>query len=159
MTQTALFTDQMAAPFLITEEQIFQGYAGHPGILPAHREAVRRLLPGVNGLLAWAVTQGWSPKPHPATRSMVSGTKNGGWRPENCATGAPNSSHKEGRAVDAADADNSLDALISKYDTFGGAKNEILERFNLYREHPSATNTWCHLTDRRPNSGRRSFYP
>ena len=35
----------------------------------------------------------------------------------------------------------------------------ILERHGLYREAPLATQRWCHLTDRAPGSGRRSFSP
>lgn len=66
------------------------------------------------------------------------------------AKGATNSPHMRGEAVDISDPDNKLDALIT---------DELLERFNLYREHPSKTDRWTHLQICAPKSGKRSFYP
>jgi hypothetical protein len=57
---------------------------------------------------------------------------------------------KQGRAVDVYDPDGHLDAWIT---------DDILEDFGLYREHPDSTSTWCHLTDRAPGSGHRTFWP
>ena len=134
---------------MITVDEYFQAYADRD-IPDAHRDSAELLLQRVNPLLDWAVENGWIPARNPITGTYVAGEKNGGWRPQDCPIGAPNSAHKVGRAVDVADADGSLDALLT---------DEILEQFGLYREHPDATATWCHLTDRAPHSGRRTFMP
>jgi hypothetical protein len=36
---------------------------------------------------------------------------------------------------------------------------EILEKYDLYMEHGSATPSWLHLQVVPPRSGRRIFYP
>lgn len=87
---------------------------------------------------------------NPTTGSQVSGSTYGGFRPQNCPQGAPNSSHKQGMAVDIYDPTNRLDIALN---------DEILTQFNLYREAPSATNSWCHLSTRAPGSGKRTFLP
>ena len=86
------------------------------------------------------------------TNSQVSGQKYGGFRPQSCTEGAPSSAHKEGRAVDIYDPKDALDKWLTN-------NPEKLISFNLFREHPSATSGWCHLTTRAPNSGKRTFYP
>ena len=58
-------------------------------------------------------------------------------------------------SIDCYDFDNcpksdTLDALIT---------DGMLEFHGLYREHPDDTVNWCHLTDRAPKSGRRTFKP
>jgi hypothetical protein len=87
---------------------------------------------------------------NPKTESLVSGDTLGGFRPQNATQGAPHSSHKEARAVDVYDPGGKLDAWLN---------DAKLEHYGLYREHPDATQGWCHLTDRAPGSGRRTFMP
>lgn len=89
---------------------------------------------------------------NPTTGSGVSGKTFGGFRPQNCPQGASNSSHKEGQAVDRYDPQGELCAWAM-------ANLEKLEDHGLYMEHPSATQSWWHLTTRRPGSGNRVFYP
>lgn len=108
------------------------------------------LLARVNPLLQLAVAGGLDIPINPATRSHISGQTLGGIRPLDCAQGSRRSSHKQGRGVDVYDPLNRLDAWIT---------DEILDKFGLYREAPSATLGWCHLTDRAPPSGRRTFNP
>jgi hypothetical protein len=86
---------------------------------------------------------------NPKTGSSISGTKNGGWRPKECAEGAEKSSHKEGRGVDVFDPDGDIDMALT---------DARLAKHGLYREHPAQTPTWTHLTDRAPRSGKRTFY-
>ncbi len=50
--------------------------------------------------------------------------------------GAKNSAHLSGRAVDLADANGTLETLIT---------DDLLERFNLWREDPARTKGWVHL--------------
>lgn len=134
---------------MITITDYFSGYANHPGITDQHVAAADALLARVNALLVEAVSDGVRLTRHPVTQSYIS-TDDGGWRPRDSHVGAWNSSHKAGAGIDVADRDGELDEWLT---------DEILERHGLYREHPSATRRWCHLTTRAPRSGRRSFYP
>ena len=88
----------------------------------------------------------------PNTGTQISGSKNGagdgGFRLSASTTGAARSSHKEARAVDVYDPLNKLDEWIT---------DAILTDVGLYRETPSATPNWCHLTTRKPSSGNRTF--
>ena len=135
---------------MIDTDDYFAGYRGHAGITTPMMDNAALLLTRVRALLEWAVTEGWVPTINQVTGTMVSGQTDGGWRPQECATGAPNSAHKQARAVDVADADGTLDGLIT---------DDALEDFGLYREAPESTRHWCHLTDRSPASGRRTFNP
>jgi hypothetical protein len=134
---------------VISLDDYFAGYADRD-IPDAHRDSADLLLRRVNPLLEHMVTLGWEPTVGTHTHTMVSGQRDGGWRPQDCPIGAPNSAHKVGRAVDVADADGSLDEVLT---------DEILEQFGLFRESPTATAGWVHLTDRAPHSGRRTFMP
>lgn len=96
----------------------------------------------------------WTYPIDPDTGTSISGTRggagDGGFRLPTATTGKGNSSHKEGRGVDVYDPYGDLDAAIT---------DELLERHDLYREHPDSTPTWCHLTTRPPGSGHRTFSP
>jgi hypothetical protein len=100
------------------------------------------LLGKVNALLEHPAC----PVPHAELRS--------GYRPPAYNSGvpnaAPNSKHMTGNAIDIADNDGELDDWLT---------DDILEEFELYREHPVATKSWCHLQDIPPKSGKRTFYP
>ena len=135
---------------MISLDDYFKAYADHPALTDEIRENAEKLLDRVNALLDECEGMGWNPRINPATETMISGQKNGGWRPPECAIGAPGSSHKQGRGVDIADADNSLDALIT---------DGMLVRHGLFREAPDFTKSWTHLTDRSPRSGKRTFSP
>lgn len=135
---------------MITLDNYFRAYAGHPEITDQIRANAQILLEAVNDLLVCAMEQGIKLRTNPATGTFVSGQDNGGWRPQACPIGAPTSSHKQGQGVDVADHDGTLDAWIT---------DECLADFHLYREHPDATAGWCHLTTRAPGSGRRTFFP
>lgn len=106
-----------------------------------------------------------SPDVDPDTGTEISGKRNGsgdgGFRLRGNHTSAPGvfSSHEEARAVDDSDQDNGLDDWLTLFDSEDGRHNAMLERHGLYREHPSATPTWCHLTTRPPKSGKRTFLP
>lgn len=136
---------------MITQEQYFGG--------KPHTEAedalATDLLMRVNILIADAVGAGaFTMLNDPDTGSQISGSKggsgDGGFRLPNATTGAPNSSHKQARAVDVYDPQGKLDAWIT---------DEKLEVYGLYREAPEATFGWVHLTTRPPNSKKRTFTP
>lgn len=108
------------------------------------------LLRQVNLLINAAQRAGIEIKVNPITGSLVSGTQYGGFRPQSCPIGAPQSAHKTGMAIDIYDPENKLDDWIN---------DSILTQYLLYREHPESTPKWCHLSTRSPKSGRRTFYP
>ncbi len=108
------------------------------------------LIGKVNDLLHEAMDAGLTLKINPKTQSIVAGETLGGFRPQDAPIGAPQSAHKQGMAVDLYDPDGKLDEWVT---------DALLTKHGLYREAPSATPTWCHLTTRAPKSGRRTFMP
>lgn len=135
---------------MITVEQYFGPWSDHPDATDERKANAVALLINVNNLLDEAAADGVTVPVNAATGSQVSGQTLGGFRPQNAAQGSPASSHKQGRGVDIYDPQNKLDAWLD---------DDTLEAFGLYREAPNATKGWCHLTDRAPGSGRRTFSP
>jgi hypothetical protein len=134
----------------ITLADYFAGYKDHKGITPEIRSRAAMLLTHVNAFLLELCEDGQCDYDiNPITASMISGVKNGGWRPQECPEGAPKSSHKQGQGIDIYDADGDLDNACT---------DVLLAKHGLYREHPAQTRTWMHLTTRAPRSGRRTFY-
>lgn len=129
-------------------------YAGkwlsHADFTKQRQNSATALLRQVNLLLNAAQRAGVELPINPATGSQVSGEQYGGFRPQSCTIGAPESAHKVGMAVDIYDPANKLDAWIN---------DGILTQYQLYREAPESTPGWCHLTTRPPRSGRRTFKP
>lgn len=137
---------------IITPDDYFGSYQSHPELKPEYRTNAEIFLPKVDQLIQRASEAGIKLVKNPSTGTHISGEKNGGWRPMSCPIGAPRSSHKIGRGVDIYDPDGELDNWI--IDNIG-----VLQELDLAIEHPAATRTWCHITDRLPPSGRRVFYP
>lgn len=112
-------------------------------------EAAKELLERVNALIDdYRQSTGKDVPINPHTGSMISGRTEGGFRLPDCAQGASFSSHKEAKGVDIYDPNNELDNWITQ---------KILKKHDLYREHPSQTLTWLHLSTRPPKSGCRTF--
>ena len=128
----------------------FGKFANHPDLTDERRAHSIILLDRVNSMLDEAFRFDVDLIDNPHTGTLISGQQYGGFRPQDCPQGAPTSSHKEGRGIDIYDPHNALDNWIT---------DARLEQFKLYREKPLATPGWCHLTDRPPKSGRRSFLP
>lgn len=117
--------------------------------------AATDLLARVNSLLIEAAQQGaYSYDVDCDTGCFISGSKggtgDGGFRLPDATTGSPLSSHKEAKGIDIYDPCNKLDDWIT---------DGILATHGLYREHPSKTLGWCHLTTRAPGSKSRTFLP
>jgi hypothetical protein len=89
---------------------------------------------------------------NPATGTTISGETYGGFRPQDCPIGAPNSAHKEGQAVDRFDPDSDIDAWLESH-------QDALVECGIYIEHPSTTPGWSHWSIRPPASGNHIFYP
>ncbi len=119
---------------------------------PAREQNATKLLAACVALEVEAIADGIEFPDNPATGSGVSGKAFGGFRPQDCPQGAPNSSHKEGLAVDRYDPKGHIDAwcMLNK---------DRMAAHGIYIEHPSATNGWSHWTIKAPGSGNRVFYP
>lgn len=137
---------------MISLAQYIGVYANCKDLTDVRKHNAAILLNVVNAAISHMQKKGVVFKTNPKTETQISGNTEGGFRPQGTATGKKFSAHKEGMAVDIYDPDNAIDNYIT-------ANHQILDTFNLYREHPSATPGWCHLSIRAPKSGRRTFYP
>ena len=135
---------------MITIKDYFGKWMTNKDVTDPVRENAKELIARVNMLLDWYRKTGGELHYNPCTGNCVSGETFGGFRPQFCTIGAPASAHKTGMAVDVYDPDGKLDDWIT---------DSILETVNLYREAPSATAGWTHLSIRAPKSGKRSFLP
>lgn len=118
----------------------------------AHLQNAIVLLNAANRMVVHLIGKGVTFPYNPATRSLVSGTQYGGYRPKECQIGAPQSAHKLGMAIDIYDPLEAIDKAIME-------DVGMLQQFGLYIEHPDATKTWSHWSIKAPKSGRRVFYP
>jgi hypothetical protein len=118
----------------------------------ARKDNARKLLAACASLEVEMARGGVSFPDNPKTRNGISGQTFGGFRPQNCQQGAPNSSHKEALAVDRYDPRGEIDNWCM-------AHQDRLAVHGIYIEHPSATPGWSHWTIRAPKSGNRVFYP
>lgn len=135
---------------MITVADVIGLWDKSPDLTAARRKAIADLVPQVNALLALAVAAGIPTYKHSATGNPVVGPKYGGFRPQSCPIGAPQSAHKVGMAVDLYDPANALDEWIT---------DDVLRECGLFREGGRWTPGWTHLTIRRPGSGNRTFVP
>ena len=135
---------------MITIAQYFGPWIHHKDVTEGYMENASRLLDAVDKLMAYAIEDMVDLPINDETGSQVSGEQYGGFRPFDCPIGARTSAHKVALAVDVYDPKNTLDEWIT---------DEVLEECGLYREHPNSTPHWCHLSIRRPGSGKRTFFP
>ncbi len=134
-------------PFTITENEYFKHF---PPNKPEHSNNAKVLIEKINSLLAYMITRFPAIElvVNPKTGTMISGVTKGGNRKSDESEGATFSSHKEGMGIDITDPHGYLDNNIT---------DEILEMFDLYREHPQHTAGWLHAQTRRPGSGVRTY--
>jgi hypothetical protein len=135
---------------MITSQQYFGPWMFHPDATPERMINANELLLQVERLTNRLELQGTTFRTNPKTKTWVSGTTFGGFRPQDCPQGTPGSSHKQGQGVDIYDPLDEIDGAIT---------DDLLEELDLYREHPDATPGWCHLTTRPPSSKKRTFLP
>ena len=112
------------------------------------------LLYRVNNLIAAYTTDtGKMPEINPITGSQVSGSKggDGAFRLPTSTTGSSKSAHKLGMAIDLVD-HGELDKWLDE-------NPDVLIKYDLYREASVSTPGWCHLSTRKPMSGKRTFKP
>lgn len=110
------------------------------------------LISAANALMQKAMADGVKFPVNPKTGSQISGNTFGGFRPQDCPQGAPNSNHKEGKGIDIYDPKNEIDAWCM-------TNQQALEDAGIWIEHPDATNTWSHWQSVPPRSGNRVYRP
>ncbi len=140
---------------MITGDEYFGPWKDHPDATEERRQNAILLLHACSALEYFALRDGIEFPDNPHTGSGVSGKTYGGFRPQDCPQGAPQSSHKEGMAVDRYDPEDLIDKWCMAHSEVGG----LLESCGIYIEHPSKTDGWSHWSTRRPKSGKRVFYP
>lgn len=137
---------------MITLSQYVGPHASSKDWTPARTANATLLLAKANELLRIAAQAGIICLTNPKTKSQISGSTFGGFRPQNCPIGAPNSHHKEGRGIDIYDPDNQIDAWCM-------ANLPSLEAVGIWLEHPDATKSWSHWQSVPPKSGNRVYQP
>ena len=135
---------------MISLADYFGKWIHNEGVTEEVMDNAERLLDHVSKLMALADLDNVRMPINVVTNSQVSGEQYGGFRPKNCPIGAPASAHKLGLAVDIFDPHGDLDHWIN---------DSMLEACGLYRESPTSTDGWTHLTVRAPHSGNRTFIP
>lgn len=137
---------------MISLQDYFGKWWDHPDVTEERKANAERLLACCEKLELIALADGVTFPDNPVTGSGVSGQTYGGFRPQDCPQGAPNSSHKEGLAVDRYDPSEAIDEWCL-------ANLDELEQCGIYIEAPSKTVRWSHWTIRPPKSGKRVFLP
>jgi hypothetical protein len=146
---------------VITLTQYFGKKFDHPDATAERKANASSLLLRVRDLLVDARAAGVPTyRIDPDTGTSISGAKggdgDGGFRLQSSKTGAPNSTHKNGQAVDVYDPDNELDKWLDQFET-GNGGNSMLIKHGLYREHGDDTPGWAHLQNKPPASGKRTY--
>ena len=137
---------------MITVEEYFGPHKGHKDATDERVENAKRLLLKCAALETEMFDMGVEFPINPTTKSGVSGTTYGGFRPQDCPIGAPNSAHKLGLAVDRYDPLGKIDKWLLEHP-------EKLRKHGIYIEHPTATSGWSHWSSKAPKSGNYIFYP
>lgn len=137
---------------MITLTQYAGPHRTHPDWTPARQLNAQTLLARSWALEAEMAAAGVVFPDNPATKSGISGQTFGGFRPQSCPIGAPNSHHKEGRGLDRYDPRGEIDAWCM-------ANQARLERHGIWLEHPDATPGWSHWQSAAPRSGNRVYRP
>jgi len=116
----------------------------------------------------WSTATGEISQIDPDTGTEISGTHggdgDGGFRTPGSRTGSPTSTppsaHRiidgKGAGVDQYDPRDKIDNWLDGFED-GQGENSVLEKYGLYREHPSKTPGWCHLQTR--PASKRTFMP
>lgn len=145
---------------MLTVPEYFGPWLDHPDATEERLFNASLLVKACNTLEALAIADGVVFPEHPRSLSKmhwgdvsdISGDGYGGFRPQDCPIGAPNSSHKEAEGVDRYDPGGHIDEWCM-------ANKHRLRECGIYIEHPDATIGWSHWTIRPPRSGNIVFYP
>jgi hypothetical protein len=137
---------------MITIEDYVGVHKDSPDWTPERQANAKELLASVACILLVMQTDGVVPRVNPATGNNISGSTFGGFRPQDCSIGAPQSNHKQGKAVDLYDPDEMLDQWCLRH-------LQDLVKCGIWIESPGKTLHWCHMQNVPPKSGNRVFLP
>lgn len=143
---------------MIRESEYWGIHTGHSEITESIKKNATELLESVNQLMLEAQEDGVGFTINPKTKSYISGSGNGGFRPSNSTVGASKSKHKEGKAVDVFDPDR-------EFASWCLAHKSKLADAGLYMENPAWTTGkngiggWVHLQSVAPGSGQIVYRP
>jgi len=126
----------------ITFEQYAGPYLDHPDFKAECREAATTLLYVVNEVLSIAAEDGVKFDENPQTKSLVSRSGNGGFRPQDCKIGAAKSKHKTGHGVDVRDP-----VPARTFTRWCYTHSDELKKRGLCVENVRWTLGWVHLQD------------
>ena len=140
-------------PVIVTIEQYAGRYLAHCDFTQERRANAVGLLAIVNPVLALAIADGVPLEVNPTTGCLISGSGNGGFRPQDCPIGAPTSNHKQGRGIDIYDPRR----LFARWCLRNIERLKALGVRGM--ENPQWTPTWVHLQDITVKSGKFVFIP
>jgi hypothetical protein len=127
-------------------------YMGEHEHTALHSTNAGTLIKTVTALYDKLTARGIHFRINPTTGSIISGNTFGGFRPQSCPIGAPQSKHKIGLAVDLYDPEDEIDGHLL-------ANKDLLSEFGVYIEHPDKTPRWSHWQILPPASGKHIFMP
>lgn len=136
----------------ISVDQYLEHYANSPEITDDVKVAAAVMLPKVDEVLEAYVADGNVLEVNHFTGCPMSGTGNGGVRPQSCTVGAIDSPHKKGRGVDVQDVSRNLARWLIEHP-------EILLLLGLHLEDFRWTRSWVHFQDYPPHSRRLMYIP
>ena len=131
---------------MITKKEVLMGRELQYPLTPEMEANLNKLITAVNGI------RGVYGKPMVVSSGYRPGAFN------EAANGAKKSAHMVCMAVDFRDPDGKLDEWLSN-------NQDLLEKLDLWQEHPSATQGWAHLDTKpraiksRPGCKKRQFNP
>lgn len=137
---------------MLTTVEYFGPYLNHPDKTDQVWNNAVDLVSRMNIIYARAKADGCELPINPKTGSLVSGRTEGGFRPGNSSTGAPNSTHKTGQGVDTYDPSR-------RFASWCMANQKVLKEVGLWMEDPRWTNGWTHHQSVPPRSKRRVYIP
>ena len=137
---------------MVTLEQYVGPHADSPDWTDEREANAVELLEKVNALQAEMEADGVVFPVNPKTGSQISGTTFGGFRPQDCPQGAPDSNHKKGQGIDLYDPKERIDNWCV-------AHQDRLKFHGICIEHPSKTGTWSHWQSVPPKSGKTVYFP
>lgn len=149
---------------MISVAQYFGKYAKHKDATLARQVNAQRWCTAANRVIALGIKEGLVFPTSPATKNQIS-TDIGGFRPQDCKTGAPFSKHKEGLAGDIyTGLDDKIGAwVIKSMNDKTSALYKLAIELDLAFEHPDDTigkiSRWLHMQIGAPKSGNRIYHP
>lgn len=127
-------------------------YKAHKDVTTTIIGNANDLLRKVNEIYALARADGCELPINPSTGTVISGSRNGGFRPRDTTVGSANSTHKDGQGIDTYDPNREFASWCMDHFT------ELAQR-GLHMEDPRWTPTWVHLQSVPPRSGKTVYIP